>query len=246
MRSWQKLSKRCQRMRPEETFRFKQFEVLHAGAAMRVGTDAVLLGAWADLTQAKRILDVGTGTGILALMAAQRNHSADIDAVDIQVSEAALALENFKRSPWPNRLHAHASPLQAWQASPYDHIISNPPFFSSGEKAPRITRAMARHTEMLPHPTLLKHASRLLSPQGKFSVIIPATEKNRFTEHAHHHHLFVARQCALQTRHGKPIERFLLELSGYPQVPEVTTLILYHDAGTRSPDYQRLTDDFYL
>ncbi|MCU0420771.1 MAG: methyltransferase [Cyclobacteriaceae bacterium] len=233
-------------MHPDETFRFQQFEVRHAGAATRVGTDAVLLGAWANIAQAHRILDVGTGTGIIALMAAQRNAQATVEALDIQAAEVALAEQNFQNSPWAGRLYAHACALQHWEAPPYDHVISNPPFFTAGEKAPRPARAIARHAGLLPHTDLLRHARRLLVAGGKLSVIIPASEKNRFTEQAQHTRLFVVRQCAVQSKPSKPTERFLLELSDEPCVPETTVLTLSDGGGRLSREYHCMTADFYL
>lgn len=213
---------------------------------MRVGTDSVLLGAWAGVHPAQRILDVGTGTGIIGLMTAQRNPTATVDAIDIQSTEVDLARTNFQNSPWAERLHAHLCALQQWQAPAYNHIVSNPPFFSSGQKAPRATRAMARHAESLPHADLLMHAKRLLAEGGKLSVVIPATEKSRLTEQAQQHGLFVARECAVYSKPGKSTERFLLEFTTLPHVPAITTLTLYDAVGMPSREYQRLTGDFYL
>jgi tRNA1Val (adenine37-N6)-methyltransferase len=206
----------------------------------------VLLGAWVDSQQEKRILEVGTGTGVIALMIAQKNTEAVVDAIDIQPSEVDVAQKNFQLSPWPSRLQAHVCSLQDWQAEPYDHIVSNPPYFINSAKAPDAARTVARHADSLSLDDLVFHSKRLLSTDGKLSVILPPTEGMRFITQASLHQLFLARQCAFRTRAQKPVERLLLEFHQSPVVPAMAELTLYETDNNPTPEYYELTQEFYL
>jgi tRNA1Val (adenine37-N6)-methyltransferase len=199
---------------------------------MKVGTDAVLLGAWADVSGAKSILDIGTGCGVIALMLAQRSNAV-VDAVDIDEQSAKQAAENFKNSPW--KLNVFNTSIQKFEHDRYDLIVSNPPFFSKSLLPPKAHRKLARHTESLSFAELFEAAERLLAPSGRFAIIVP--ESLRMPG------FHCIRETAVYTR-NKP-ERFLLEFSRQEKVPAKADLILL-DGENRSAAHQKLTQDFYL
>ena len=215
---------------------------------MKVGTDAVLLGAWANVSGVRRVLDIGTGCGVIALMLAQRTTaSARIDAVEISKPDAEQAVDNVLQSPWPAKVTVSNQPVQSFfSAEKYDMIISNPPFFHNSQQPPNKQRHQARHTVALDHETLVASALRLLSDAGKFNVILPYAEGKKFIIYAQAHDLFCTRKYSFRTRIKKPIERWLLEFSRMPE-PTETGEILHYDNGTNWSDtYTGLTRDFYL
>ncbi len=214
---------------------------------MKVGTDAVLLGAWVSVSTAKRILDVGCGSGVIALMLAQRTQAhVHIDAIDISADDCQVATENAAHSPWANKIQVHPVALQEFTAAPYDLIVSNPPYFSNSFKPPISKRMQARHTETLTHNDLLTHSSRLLSPAGKLSVILPQPEGQQFIMHAQHKGWYCTRMCTFKTRAGKPAERLMIELSFQKAALYPEELILYQNKHEWSDAYLNLTRDFYL
>jgi tRNA1Val (adenine37-N6)-methyltransferase len=238
-------------MKRKTHFQFKQFEVQHDRSTMKVGTDAVLLGAWARVANANRILDIGTGSGIIALMVAQRSMpTTRIDAVEIEEQDAAQAAENFSGSPWSERLHIHVGPIQGFTppgaASPYDAIVSNPPYFINSQEPPNKRRHEARHTVTLDHVALLGAADRLLQPQGTLNVVLPFTEGLQFIDLAKQQGFFCTRQYSFRTREGKPIERWLLEFSRNERETETGEILLYKEKLEWSDSYVELTRDFYL
>jgi tRNA1Val (adenine37-N6)-methyltransferase len=165
-------------------FRFKQFTVEQDKCAMKVGTDALLLGAWADCSHATRVLDIGTGTGVLALMLAQRAPQAHIDAIEIDAAAAEQATQNVARSPWQSRVTVYEVSLQQFAAANplpiYDFIVSNPPFFHQSLKTPDPQRAQARHTDSLLHDVLLHNTAQLLLPNGSCCFVLPTNQSARF------------------------------------------------------------------
>lgn len=243
-------------MSSEEPFRFKQFVVWHDKCAMKVNTDGVLLGAWADSSQATRILDIGTGTGLIALMLAQRNAHALIDAVEIEHNAHQQATFNFAQSPWATRLQAHLTAVQQWAtATPtrYDLIVSNPPFFEIGKHSTsqQQNRQTARYTGSLSHETLLHTAYHLLSEQGVFSLILPSQQGQSFIEQATtKNSFFLHHLTQIAPREGKLPTRWLIELRKTP-APQTTHNQWairrlgsgYHDY---TAEYIALTRDFYL
>jgi tRNA1Val (adenine37-N6)-methyltransferase len=238
-------------MKRKTHFQFKQFEVQHDRSTMKVGTDAVLLGAWAHVANAGRILDIGTGSGIIALMAAQRTApTTQIDAVEIERQDAVQAAENFSASPWRDRLHIHVSPIQDFPTplppSLFDVIVSNPPYFINSQEPPNKRRHEARHTVALDHAALLVAAGRLLHLQGTFNVVLPYTEGLQFIALAKQQHFFCTRQYSFRTREGKPIERWLLEFSRKEGETETGEILLYKEKLEWSDRYVELTRDFYL
>ena len=180
---------------------------------MRVGTDGVLLGAWTDVSSAQSILDIGTGTGVIALMLAQRS-TAIINAIDIDAGAIQDATDNFEQSPWKNRLTASQISLQEFSSSmqkKYDCIVSNPPFFTSAQKPKQNNRLMARHTDSLSFDDLLINVGSLLLPRGKFSVVLPAEEEHAFQHQAGKYRLFLTRIIRVKPNPEKPITRVLME-----------------------------------
>lgn len=231
-------------------FRFKKFAVAHANSTMKVGTDAVLLGAWADISNGKRLLDIGTGNGTIALMLAQRSDDdSKVDAVEIEKTDALLALDNFNQSPWPHKLQVHHSSIQEFHPDrKYDVIVTNPPYFNNSQSPPDEKRYQARHTIKLSHNDLTTAATRLMEADGKLSVILPFEEGNQFVTIARSKMLYCSRQFAFRTRHEKQIERWLLEFRKQPRALETGKIILYKNKTGEIWDdtYINLTRDFYL
>lgn len=195
-------------------FQFKQFRVEQYHAAMRVGTDGVLLGAWTNVQEASTILDIGTGTGVIALMLAQRNTAAQIDAIDIEEGAIKDARSNFKQSPWASRLSLYRSSLQEFaekSEKKYDCIVSNPPFFTGSIQSLQKERANARHTEALSFTDLIKGASHLLHQSGIFSVILPAEAEKTFREIALKSNLQLTKKTKLIPNPQKTCKRVLLQ-----------------------------------
>ena len=241
-------------------FRFKQFTIWHDRCAMKVGTDGVLLGAWAGTTDSPaantdktspvdRILDVGTGSGLIALMLAQRFPNAIIDGIDIDPSAVLQAKDNFSASPFSTRLHAYSSPLQEWQPQEkYDMIVSNPPYFSNSLLCPDDMRTRARHAESLSFADLLAHSNRLLTQAGTLSLVLPADAEKAILAEARLQHLYCVRLCRVHTTANKPAKRILVTFSHQTPATTLTpeTLCLSTPAHPRSPAYSALTQDFYL
>lgn len=214
---------------------------------MKVGTDGVLLGAWTNLGNAKRILDVGTGTGVIALILAQRSStSTHIDAIDILADACEQAIENVSQSPWPQKVVVHYKSLQKYEASAYDLIVSNPPFFIKSYKPPKEQRTLARHTDSLSHAEILTHSERLLAPTGRLALILPEVEGSLMIKLAINYGWHCLRTCAFRSRPEKPVERLLIELSPSPQTLQTEDLVLYDHDETWSADYKKLTRDLYL
>lgn len=231
-------------------FTFKQFHICHEKCAMKVGTDGTLLGAWATLPHScKRVLDIGTGSGLIAIMAAQRHPAAHITAIDIDPDCIAQAQENIDTCPWSQRITLHHTPLQEFQAEEkFDVIISNPPYFVDSLLPPDGKRSTARHTASLPFEELVEGVVRLLSPEGHFSLILPPAECERFLSAARGK-LFVCRRTELHSTPTSGVRRILIELKTSPpcDIPSSESLIIEDDNPTGySDDYRALTKDFYL
>ena len=228
-------------------FQFKQFRILQERSAMKVGIDGVLLGAWANLEGAKNILDVGTGTGLLALMAAQKT-DAFIDAVELEPEAAAEALQNFNDSPWASRIALSIGAIQDFVSeNKYDHIISNPPFFENGSKSNNVKRTQARHSDSLTLKELLEKSDFLLADGGKISLILPSDKEQRLFEVAGTFQLFVSRLFRVAPDQTKKPHRILVELSKtFGQVVEREFYIRNNGSDAYSDQYRNLTKDFYL
>jgi len=230
-------------------FQFKQFAVFHDKCAMKVTTDGVLLGAWAETGNIARALDAGTGTGLIALMIAQRSEAL-IDAVEIDPPAALQARENAARSPWKDRIRVHCDSFQHFTSVSqikYDLIVSNPPYFRNALKPENKRRSAARHELRLSHEELLMGAASLLAPQGKLCVILPYGEKENFSELASIYRLYCHRINAVKATHGAGFSRVLLSFDPAPAGGiEKSELTIHQADGTFSPEYANLTRDFYL
>lgn len=199
------------------TFRFKQFDCCHERSAMKIGVDSVLLGAWADVCDAKRILDVGSGCGLLALMCAQRNANADIVGVEINPDAAAEMSDNFVSSPWSDRLAGINEDIRIYvvsaleQGSQFDFIICNPPYFDSGVDETESSRMTARHQGSLSPYSLLGISSLLLTEGGKVSMILPSMYADDVVSYASMQGLGLVRRQDVQGTPSSEIKRTLLE-----------------------------------
>lgn len=228
-------------------FQFKQFTIHQERTAMKVGTDGVLLGAWAEPEKASNILDIGTGTGLLALMAAQRHPEARIDAIEIEPEAAGQAMENVADSPWHGRIRIYPVSLFDFTATdPYDCILCNPPFFNNSTKTPDNGRTMARHTDTLPHEALIRSVVRLLAGNGSFYIILPTEEAETFIKLAEDARLYVARITKVLPNPGKKPKRYLMKFT-FDRIPAVTDeLVIELSRHEYTPEYISLTKDFYL
>ncbi|MDR1666658.1 MAG: methyltransferase [Bacteroidales bacterium] len=230
-------------------FAFKQFTVRQSMAAMKVGEDGVLLGAWTNVLQAKRILDVGTGTGLLALMLAQRQPSAQIDAVDIDAAACMQARQNIADSPWKERISVVCDDFghfARYSAARYDLIVSNPPYFSHSLKSPDRQRSLARHADSLSLSVLTDGAARLLSADGKIAVVLPATEARAWAEKYLSLGWSACRMLHVRTTPSKPFSRLLLELSRTETSLTENKLTVKNGTDSFTDEYKALTRAFYL
>jgi tRNA1Val (adenine37-N6)-methyltransferase len=232
-------------------FQFKQFRIDQQRAAMRVNTDGVVLGAWCRAGAAAQILDIGTGTGLIALMLAQRNPQSQITAIDIDEGAWLDASHNFQQSAWGNRLFAKHVSLQDFAENPgsprFDHIVCNPPFFRSAVKAADQRRNMARHTDHLSFEELLEYTAKLLNQNGLFSVIVPAEAEKLFIELASGNRLFPGRITRVRHNCNKPVVRVLIELGPDEKVADEKCLIIETLQRHRYTDeFQSLVNGFYL
>ena len=218
-------------------FQFKQFTIHQELCAMKVGTDGVLLGAWANGGQ--RVLDAGTGTGIIALMMAQRYPDAQVTAIDIDEGAVKQAQQNVTQSPFARQVTVLHDTLQEHQGE-YDAIISNPPFFIDSLAAPDKQRNMARHTQTLSYAELMQAAWRLLSDDGELSVVVPFDYRKRMEDEAVFVGFFPCRVCAVKTTEKKPAKRYLLSFKKHPCPCKQEQLTIGSDT------YQELTKEFYL
>lgn len=229
------------------SFEFKQFIVNHDKCAMKVGTDGVLLGAWAPTDNANRILDVGTGTGLIALQLAQRNPNAKITAIEIDPSAAAQADENVQRSPWSDRIEVICTDFQDYQSEvKFDLIVSNPPYFMDALKCPDEQRSMARHTGGLNYDLLFRRAAHLLCEQGTISIIIPVEAEKATVDAAWNNKLYATHCLRVFTKPGKPCRRVLFTFGFQNKQCIEDRLCIEVKRHEYTPEYIDLTKDFYL
>lgn len=231
----------------EKIFRFKQFEVANDRSAMKVGTDGVLLGAWCLVDGAQHALDVGTGCGVIALMIAQRNASAIIDAIDIDRAAIEEASLNFSHSPWKERLTATLADFNNWNGRDrYDLIVSNPPYFSDSLLPPDASRTIARHTQSLTYRQLIEGAARLLSEEGTLCLISPTNVEGDIIEAATFSSLPVRQLTRVIPVEGTEPKRSMWLLSRRAMPYQDGTLTIAHTDGSFTQEYISLTGAFYL
>lgn len=244
-------------------FTFKQFEIQQDRCAMKVGTDGVLVGAWAEGGQ--RILDIGSGTGLISLMMAQRFPEAQVWGIDIDPDACMQARENVAASPFADRVGIACCALQnlseehlvrgseelvemkEGEGNLFDAIVSNPPFFVNGLKNPDSKRAIARHSDSLPFSVLMKGVKRWLSDEGVFSAIVPADVLESFVSEAYCSGLSLVRQCGVKTVERKQPKRYLVAFSKRRTgMMDKCTEIMTDSEGNRSEWYAKITEEFYL
>jgi len=231
-------------------FQFKQFRIIQEQSAMKVGMDGVLLGAWADASGAERILDIGTGTGLIALMMAQKSNVTQIDAIEIDPEAFPEAFLNVQQSPWNGRIQIELSSFQEFTEQTdrkYDLIVSNPPFFTNGIKAPIENRAQARHSHSLPLNVLISGAARLLNENSRISLVLPIESLQEVEKLATLNVLFISRLCRVKPNPIKPEFRILIELTNSEcAIQESELMIEFEKHHDYTPEYKELTKDFYL
>ncbi|MEO8934989.1 MAG: methyltransferase [Xanthomarina sp.] len=231
-------------------FKFKQFTINQDRCAMKIGTDAVLLGAWASIEKNPfSILDIGAGTGVLALILAQKSEAELIDALEIDADAYEQCVSNFENSSWGDRLFCYHASLEEFVneiEDRYDLIISNPPFYTEDYKSENNSRDLARFTDALPFEHLMEGASKLLSENGLVSVIIPFKEEENFIEIASKVALFPNRILRVKGTPNSEIKRSLMEFSFYKTQIEIKELIIETSRHQYTSDYINLTKDFYL
>ncbi|MEC8326134.1 MAG: methyltransferase [Pseudomonadota bacterium] len=229
-------------------FTFKQFHINHDKCAMKVGTDGILLGAWAPLEGAKAALDIGMGTGLIALMLKQRAPSLVITGVEIDNDAFLQAKENISASPWQD-LNLWQGDINEFQANTaFDLIVSNPPFFNDSLKSDNAQRMTARHTDGLSFDSLCAKAASLLSEKGRFCVVLPKTELSRFESAADNANLKITKKLWVFTSKKKAAKRVLLCLAHNDELQTLVEeeLIIHAESGTYSTAYKQLCRDFYL
>ena len=234
----------------KKPFQFKEFAIHHDQCAMKIGTDAVLLGAWASIkNNPNSILDIGSGTGVLTLMLAQRCQAELIDAIEIDDDAYEQCVSNFENSPWADRLFCYHASLEEFVVEiedKYDFIISNPPFYSEDYKTENEQRDLARFTDALPFDHLIDGVSKLLSEDGVFTVIIPFKEENDFRALASKVNLFANRILHIKGSPTSEFKRSLIEFSFRESETKIDDLIIETARHQYTQDYINLTKDFYL
>lgn len=229
-------------------FHFKHFSLYHDRSTMKVGTDAVLLGAWVDVKPTDWVLDIGTGCGILPLMLAQKG-VAKVHAVDLDEASAVEAAENFQASQWSRQLFAfHADIRKFTMQCAYDLVISNPPFFINSYKSDTDRKNQARHTDTsLSFVELASAVKRLLKPEGRFVLVLPERESHDFVPIAEKYHLFVHKCQVIVPMEGKEANRVNLELRlGKPETVQVTELVMRKADNSFTEAYNDVVKPYYL
>ncbi|MFV8226366.1 tRNA1(Val) (adenine(37)-N6)-methyltransferase [Christiangramia aquimixticola] len=236
----------------QQPFKFKQFTIQQDRCAMKIGTDGVLLGAWSSLEhQPESILDIGTGTGLIALMLAQRSEAGLIDALEIEENAYEQAVDNFEQSDWGDRLFCYHAGFDEFveemqDEEKYDLIISNPPFYTEDYKTGDDNRDQARFADALPLTELIVGASLLLSQNGHFDLVIPFTEEKNALEIADSHKLFPLKITRVKGTEGSPVKRSLISFGFEKKEAIIDELILEISRHNYTEDFKKLVSHFYL
>lgn len=234
---------------PNPFFRFKQFTVYHDRCAMKVGTDGVLLGAWARVDNAQKVLDIGSGSGLISLMLAQRNSHLNVYAIDIDSAAIEQTQYNVQQSPFARRIGFQNISFDAFVKQTdlkFDHIVSNPPFFIDSLKSPDKQRSTARHTDTLPAEDLISNAAKVLAEDGRVSLIYPTEYKEEIYKLAELYGLFVTRLTLVYPTPTSKAKRILVELSKKESVVEENSLLIEKERHVYSDEFVSLVRDFYL
>ena len=229
-----------------DTFQFKEFSLGLKDVAMKLTTDSTLLGAWVQISNSKTILDIGTGSGIIALMMAQRSE-AQVFGIELDPTSAIRATENAEDSKWANRIKIQNADFLTFDFKEqlFDLIVCNPPFFSNGNQSEKKEKAQARHNAYLPFVQLISISMRLLAERGVFSLILPKDEFDVFEELANNQGLFCVRKMNIFPIENKPVNRILAEFSKFQKDIIIEKMIL-RVGREYSEQYKELTKDFFL
>ena len=227
-------------------FDFKRFRIEQDRCSMKVGTDGVLLGAWFNLEPGMSVLDIGTGTGLIALMAAQRG-AGSVTAVEIDPDAAGQALENVRRSEWADRIEVINADIALFTArTGFDRIVCNPPYFRDSLRCPDAGRNTARHNDSLSFETLVRCSASLLAPDGLLCLVMPFDAVSVFTKCAALAGLYLCRRTDLVTAPGKTPKRSLLAFGKQSDELQSDTLSICGPDGKETSEYVNLVNDFYL
>ena len=229
-------------------FHFKQFTIWHDKTAMKVGTDSVMLGSWALVENGDLVLDIGTGTGIIALMLAQRG-AGIVDCVEVDIEACNQASNNVSLSPWADNIHIIHSDIVDYSLTTtklYKRIISNPPYFNNSLVSPLSKRTVARHAIGLTWELLIGHAWKMLQVDGTFSVVLPWPDAKQFIKLAVIQGFYQSKVCLISPKVGKEFNRVMLEFSKYSSICCDSTIYIRDRENQYTSDYQSLTADFYL
>ena len=226
-------------------FKFKEFSIVQTKSAMKVGTDGVLLGSWVNCLNAKKILDIGAGTGLISLMIAQRNNECNITAVEIDKETSEEANININNSKWRDRISIINININNFITSDkFDFIVSNPPYFPANFSKNK--RAIARHTNLLSFQDLIRTTVKLLSSKGIFAVILPKIAEAIFCKTANSNKLFLIRICQVKGQKNSDIKRVLLEFSFEKSSLDSDSLVIEESRHIYTNKYIDLCQDFYL
>ncbi|WP_416307798.1 tRNA1(Val) (adenine(37)-N6)-methyltransferase [Neptunicella sp. SCSIO 80796] len=227
-------------------FQFKQFFIEHSQVAMKVGTDSIILGSWLNVYQTEKILDVGTGSGLLAIMLAQKSdQNCQIVGIDIEADAIRQAASNAENSPWSNKLSFVHQPFQSCQTCGWDLIVSNPPYFPAGQRFGS-SRQIARHNQHLGYAELLRHSASLLNRNGRFACIIPHQFVPDVVAYARDYGLLLGKQLVIRASDSKSPIRSVLQFSAQADQTVVEELSIHSPQGDYSMAYKRLCKDYYL
>jgi len=234
-------------------FKFKKFIVWHDKCAMKVGTDGVLLGAWASASHVRRVLDVGTGTGLIALMVAQRFEQAKVIGIEVDESAFFQACDNVNASAWSHRIEIVHADFRTWKYNDintskekYDLIVSNPPYFVDALRSPSEGRSLARHASQLNYESLFGNGSKWLTSGGRMCVIVPAEVVDLVVSTAVKYGLNAVERVNVYSKQGKPLKRVMLAFCSEILPCQTENLFIMNKDGSYSLEYCQLTADFYL
>lgn len=231
---------------PKDYFSFKKFTISQAQSAMKVGTDSVLLAAWINIRKPDFILDIGTGTGILSLLMAQRYTEAKITALEISKEAIKDAQENVKNSPWSDRIKITEGDFCQFESElKFDLIICNPPYFENSLHSPSMPRNKARHSDALPFPVLASGVQKVLSKGGTFAMILPFENAELMRHLAFEQKLYTCRQTLIYTKENTPAKRVLFQFTPELQLCQTDSLTIYTNSGTYTLEYRALVEEYY-
>jgi len=228
-------------------FEFKEFTIHQNNAAMKIGTDGILLGAWADLSDKKKGIDIGSGTGVISIMLCQRNEILEIDSIEVSERAVVDAKKNIKNCKWNKRIKLKHEDLKLFSTeNKYDLIISNPPYFKKSLKPKDLDRLKARHEESLNYKDVLNFSEKHLLKNGTINLILPIDQKQEVIEYAEKFGLYVNKECIVFPKPNKNPHRLLIELSKTKKTLESQSLIIENDGRHNYTDnYKKLTREFY-